>query len=288
MKNRSASAGHLRALASAAALMAGLAAPAHAAVLAPGTIFDVRLFELHPTGDRNEDPYSTYGSYPLNWFAFGAVLGHTTVNEAALGGGRYRIDVTLAPDYAFTWNPVDLFPSYSGYVADWGDGNPGGPCDPDVPEDGWVSCDYVAADPTAGLRIGVENPVDLSAPFTLERALLSFEGADGFSASAELIDTPVADWDGRLADGRAAAGVAGVAGKGVHTVRLQLTGTLASAPAAVPEPAAWATMIVGFGLCGAQLRRRARKPDARGPAGSGGDRRSMPADYGHGDPTRPS
>ena len=43
----------------------------------------------------------------------------------------------------------------------------------------------------------------------------------------------------------------------------RLTGTAVSGPGAVPEPASWAMMIAGFGMMGAGLRYRRRRPQLR-------------------------
>lgn len=46
------------------------------------------------------------------------------------------------------------------------------------------------------------------------------------------------------------------------TVNAQFAGAPGTGPAAAPEPAAWATMILGLGLAGAGLRRRRAVPSA--------------------------
>ncbi|MCW2362118.1 hypothetical protein M2331_001113 [Sphingobium sp. B10D7B] len=88
------------------------------------------------------------------------------------------------------------------------------------------------------------------------------------SGGSELAGKSIADWASELAQGSFVAGISVGAGSGVGTGyhafadNVTLSTTSGSTtynfelPAAVPEPATWAMLIVGFAMIGAGMRRR--------------------------------
>lgn len=143
--------------------------------------------------------------------------------------------------------------------------------------------EFVPAGTTAGLTIG-QGFSFFGQPFSepSRRFTLSFRGtagadapfdlgsglrADGFSVTAiyrdvdpsrPLSPADVIDPAGNLLNSASYAGSTGVPGATSASVAGPYDGTFTEVAGAVPEPATWAMMVVGFGVIGAGMRRRGK------------------------------
>jgi len=119
----------------------------------------------------------------------------------------------------------------------------GGYTDQVLYSNGWASLTIDFASPVTGFGFFTEPRV--FAVYTINMLL-----SDGSSVSGDY-------------DGASGAGFLGFLGEGVTSATISSADDFAIgdfyttvAAGAVPEPAAWAMMIAGFGLVGASLRRR--------------------------------
>lgn len=124
--------------------------------------------------------------------------------------------------------------------------------------------------PYAGrFGIGIDDALDLTGTFRLTAATLEFQ--DYYYQRVALQDvltgsgirTDIA-WDGRFPGTTDGTGIPDIAGRDISVaiMRLYVERFTPTAPdprlAALPEPAAWAMLTVGFGLVGGAMRRRPR------------------------------
>ena len=216
--------------------------PAAAAVLVPGSSYDFIVARTTDTGDIYADHFAanvgTNGTYQ------GALVGDLELTQSEIdhGGGRYTIQVELLSDLD------DLFAANSGYSDQNGDY-----CSPD---DGDPACLPFSHDGAALFGLGTGNALDLSQPFALTSAVLTYSGRDGFSESKELIGevSGANPWNGSFPGANLLGGFTDAFGQRVYDIRLTLEGTVIAG--VVPEPSSWLMLVGGFGMVGGTIRRR--------------------------------
>jgi hypothetical protein len=203
-----------------AVVVTALAAPVQAAVLLPGSMFDLYLGHVDSTSGefiRNAD-YALFVGEPPQGFDFGAATGTIATSEIDLGGGSYSLQFTVSADQ-------DLFP-------------------------------MIDTSPSGGfIGVGVFDSLRLAAPFVVTSTRLTFLDGSGSTIATSAIPPKNADpFDGSYPASGTIQGYDNVGGRDTRTILLTLTGN--EIITAVPEPATWAMMILGMGAIGLVMRGR--------------------------------